>query len=60
MIFLISVVTLILGAGLGCSCSLTLTESIRQLARENSIWDLDVILTDFDKQMKAALNEIFP
>lgn len=39
---------------------LFLTESIRQLARQNSIREPDIIITDFDKQMKAALNDIFP
>ena len=36
-----------------------LTKSM-QLARQHSIREPDVIITDFDKQMKAALNEAFP
>ena len=39
---------------------LFLTQSMRQLARQHSIREPDVIITDFDKQMKAALNDVFP
>ncbi|RKK76949.1 hypothetical protein BFJ71_g16843 [Fusarium oxysporum] len=37
-----------------------LSESIRQLAEQHSIRRPDVIITDFDEQMKAALNDQFP
>ncbi|KAG6978557.1 PKS-NRPS hybrid synthetase [Fusarium oxysporum f. sp. conglutinans] len=37
-----------------------LSESIRQLAEQHSICQPDVIVTDFDDQMKAALNDQFP
>ncbi|KAF6525733.1 hypothetical protein HZS61_011528 [Fusarium oxysporum f. sp. conglutinans] len=37
-----------------------LSESIRQLAEQHSIRRPDVIVTDFDEQMKAALNDQFP
>nr|CEG03582.1 unnamed protein product [Fusarium acuminatum CS5907] len=37
-----------------------LSESIRQLAEQHSIQQPDVIVTDFDDQMKAALNDRFP
>jgi hypothetical protein len=37
-----------------------LSESIRQLAEQHSIRQPDVIITDFDDQMKAALNDQFP
>lgn len=37
-----------------------LSESIRQLAEQHSIRQPDVIVTDFDSQMKAALNDQFP
>ncbi|RKK84821.1 hypothetical protein BFJ68_g17328 [Fusarium oxysporum] len=37
-----------------------LSESIRQLTEQHSIRQPDVIITDFDDQMKAALNDQFP
>ena len=37
-----------------------LTKSIRQLPRQHSIREPDVVITDFDKQMKAVLSEVFP
>ncbi|KAI8404297.1 hypothetical protein FOFC_15792 [Fusarium oxysporum] len=37
-----------------------LSGSIRQLAEQHSIRQPDVIVTDFDDQMKAALNDQFP
>ncbi|KJZ69598.1 hypothetical protein HIM_11012 [Hirsutella minnesotensis 3608] len=37
-----------------------LVESIRQLAEQHSIRQPDVIITDVDSQMKAALNSQFP
>ncbi|KAJ3455672.1 hypothetical protein MRS44_017154 [Fusarium solani] len=37
-----------------------LSESIRQLAEQQSIRQPDVIITDFDDSMKAALNDQFP
>ncbi|KAF6515055.1 hypothetical protein HZS61_004961 [Fusarium oxysporum f. sp. conglutinans] len=37
-----------------------LSKSIRQLAEQHSIRRPDVIITDFDEQMKAALNDQFP
>ncbi|KAG6997364.1 PKS-NRPS hybrid synthetase [Fusarium oxysporum f. sp. conglutinans] len=37
-----------------------LSESIRQLAEQHSIRRPDVIITDFDEQLKAALNDQFP
>jgi hypothetical protein len=37
-----------------------LAESIKQLIEEHSIQQPDVIITDFDGQMKAALNDQFP
>jgi MULE transposase domain/FAR1 DNA-binding domain len=37
-----------------------LSESIRQLAEQHSIQQPDVIITDFDDSMKAALNDQFP
>ncbi|KAK2729952.1 mutator-like element, partial [Colletotrichum kahawae] len=37
-----------------------LSESIRQLVAQHSIREPDVIITDYDKQMKATLNEQFP
>ena len=37
-----------------------LSESIRQLAEQHSIRQPDVIITDFDDSMKAALNNQFP
>jgi hypothetical protein len=36
------------------------SESIRQLAEQHSIRQPDVIVTDFDIRMKAALNDQFP
>ena len=39
---------------------LSLTERMRQLARQHSIHEPDVFITSFDKQMKAALSYIFP
>ena len=39
---------------------LFLADGIRQLAQQNSIRDPDVVITDFDKQMRAALSEQFP
>ncbi|KAH7460217.1 hypothetical protein FOMA001_g19619 [Fusarium oxysporum f. sp. matthiolae] len=37
-----------------------LSESIRQLAEQHSIRQPDIIITDFDDSMKAALNDQFP
>ncbi|KAJ6437607.1 HEC/Ndc80p family protein [Purpureocillium lavendulum] len=37
-----------------------LSESIRQLLEQHSIRQRDVIITDFDEQMKAALDDQFP
>ncbi|KAF4434584.1 mutator-like element, partial [Fusarium austroafricanum] len=37
-----------------------LSESIQQLAEQHSICQPDVIITDFDDQIKAALNDQFP
>ncbi|KAL0937854.1 mutator-like element [Colletotrichum truncatum] len=37
-----------------------LSQSILQLINQNSIRQPDVIITDYDRQMKAALNEYFP
>lgn len=37
-----------------------LAESIRELITKHSIREPDVIITDFDKAMKAALNDQFP
>ncbi|PNP73906.1 hypothetical protein FNYG_12757 [Fusarium nygamai] len=37
-----------------------LSKSIRQLAEQHSIRRPDVIITDLDEQMKAALNDQFP
>ena len=37
-----------------------LSESIRQLLEQYAIRQPDVIITDFDDQMKAALNDQFP
>ncbi|KAJ3455341.1 hypothetical protein MRS44_013941 [Fusarium solani] len=37
-----------------------LSESIRQLTEQQSIRQPDVIITDFDDSMKAALNDQFP
>ncbi|KAJ3453182.1 hypothetical protein MRS44_018837 [Fusarium solani] len=37
-----------------------LSESIRQLAEQHSIRQPDIIVTDFDDSMKAALNDQFP
>jgi hypothetical protein len=37
-----------------------LAESIRQLAQQHSIREPEVIVTDFDDSMKAALNDQFP
>ncbi|KAJ0127764.1 hypothetical protein HZ326_29128 [Fusarium oxysporum f. sp. albedinis] len=37
-----------------------LSESIRQLAEQHSIRQPDIIITDFDDSMKAALNYQFP
>ncbi|PNH33004.1 hypothetical protein VD0002_g8297 [Verticillium dahliae] len=37
-----------------------LSESIRQLAEQHSIRQPDVIIADFDNQMKAALDDQFP
>jgi MULE transposase domain len=37
-----------------------LAESVRQLVQQHSIQQPDVIITDFDDAMKAALNDQFP
>ncbi|KAG7130940.1 PKS-NRPS hybrid synthetase like protein [Verticillium longisporum] len=37
-----------------------LSESIRQLSEQHSIRQPDIVITDFDNQMKAALNDQFP
>nr|CEG04031.1 unnamed protein product [Fusarium acuminatum CS5907] len=37
-----------------------LSKSIRQLAEQHSIYQPDVIITDFNDQIKAALNNQFP
>ena len=39
---------------------LFLTKSIQQLAQQHSIREPDIIITDFNKQIKAALNNVFP